>query len=204
MMSEDVYVSWVNRLSAFGNDPNTSLSGLPEITIEMFPSSTFQRLMKHIERAENKIMERWRSELTRDLEHVTDLHELSNVILHSRKLLSRRIYLDSCPTLPQEVRSVLMKNATEDINNLQKQLEKEVTENKNSWAVNSHDQLLEIVRTSPLNAVLNENYQNNNEIMNVIDQAEQHAQQSNMREKEANKTNTGLKAFFGRLFGNSR
>lgn len=204
-MAEDVYSAWVSRLSAFGEDPNTSLAGLPEITVDTFPASTFERLMKHINRAENKVMERWNSELSRDIRHASDAHELSNVILHSRKLLARRIALDNHPGLPEVLRSNLMKNATADINNLQKDLEKNVSKSTDSWAVNSSDQLLEIVRTSPLTAVLSESYQSNDAIMQVINQAEQYAQQPDPSEEEADKTNnSGLKGFFGRLFGNSR
>lgn len=200
-MAEDVYSAWVNRLSAFGDDPNTSLAGLPEITVDSFPASTFERLMKHINRAENKVMERWDSELSRDIQHASDMHELSNAILHSRKLLARRIALDNHPSLPEVLRSKLMKNATDDINNIQKDLEKNVGKSTDSWAVNSSNQLLEVVRTSPLTAVLSENYQSNDAIMQVINQAEQYAQQPDPSE-EANKTNnSGLKGFFGRLFG---
>lgn len=201
-MAEDVYSVWVNRLSAFGDDPNTSLAGLPEITVDYFPASTFERLMKHINRAENKVMERWDSELSRDIRHASDMHELSNAILHSRKLLARRIALDNHPSLPEVLRSKLMKNATDDINNLQKDLEKNVGKSTDSWAVNSSDQLLEIVRTSPLTAVLNENYQNNDAIMQVINQAEQYSQQPDSSEEEDNNANNGgSKGFFGRLFG---
>lgn len=201
-MAEDVYSAWVNRLSAFGDDPNTSLAGLPEITVDSFPASTFERLMKHINRAENKVMERWDSELSRDIQHASDTHELSNAILHSRKLLARRIALDNHPSLPEVLRSKLMKNATDDINNIQKDLEKNVGKSTDSWAVNSSDQLLEVVRTSPLTAVLSENYQSNDAIMQVINQAEQYAQQPDPSEEEANKTNnSGLKGFFGRFFG---
>ncbi|MFP1720039.1 hypothetical protein HXT52_00155 [Gardnerella sp. KA00288] len=201
-MAEDVYSVWVNRLSAFGDDPNTSLAGLPEITVDYFPASTFERLMKHINRAENKVMERWDSELSRDIRHASDTHELSNAILHSRKLLARRIALDNHPSLPEVLRSKLMKNATDDINNLQKDLEKNVGKSTDSWAVNSSDQLLEIVRTSPLTAVLSENYQNNDAIMQVINQAEQYSQQPDLSEEEDNNANNGgSKGFFGRLFG---
>lgn len=201
-MAEDVYSVWVNRLSAFGDDPNTSLAGLPEITVDYFPASTFERLMKHINRAENKVMERWDSELSRDIRHASDTHELSNAILHSRKLLARRIALDNHPSLPEVLRSKLMKNATDNINNLQKDLEKNVGKSTDSWAVNSSDQLLEIVRTSPLTAVLSENYQNNDAIMQVINQAEQYSQQPDSSEEEDNNANNGgSKGFFGRLFG---
>ena len=201
-MAEDVYSVWVNRLSAFGDDPNTSLAGLPEITVDYFPASTFERLMKHINRAENKVMERWDSELSRDIRHASDTHELSNAILHSRKLLARRIALDNHPSLPEVLRSKLMKNATDDINNLQKDLEKNVGKSTDSWAVNSSDQLLEIVRTSPLTAVLSENYQNNDAIMQVINQAEQYSQQPDSSEEEDNNANNGgSKGFFVRLFG---
>lgn len=203
-MAEDVYSVWVNRLSAFGDDPNTSLAGLPEITVDYFPASTFERLMKHINRAENKVMERWDSELSRYIRHASDTHELSNAILHSRKLLARRIALDNHPSLPEVLRSNLMKNATDDINNLQKDLEKNVGKSTDSWAVNSSDQLLEIVRTSPLTAVLSENYQNNDAIMQVINQAEQYSQQQDSSEEDNNANNGGSKGFFGRLFGNSR
>ncbi|WP_421787858.1 hypothetical protein [Gardnerella sp. DNF01141] len=203
-MSEDVYSAWVNRLSAFADDPNTSLVGLPEITVDTFPSSTFERLMKHINRAENKVMERWDTELSRGIQNASDAHELSNAILHSRKLLARRIALDNHPSLPEVLRSNLMKNATADINNLQKDLEKNVSKSTDSWGVNSSDQLLEIVRTSPLTAVLNENYQNNDAIMQVINQAENYSQQPDSSEEDNNANNGGLKGFFGRLFGSSR
>lgn len=168
-MDTGIYEAWASRLVAWGNDPETSLEGLPVLTEESFGSSTFQRLFKHLQRAQEKLMQRWKDDWEEGLDAVQNEHDLAQLLVHSRELLAKRVQLASHPGLPAQVREALLEETTTAIKDIQAQLEKGLSAHTNSWAVEDGD-LLRAVRATPLTAVLDPGFNNAaNPLIQAID-----------------------------------
>lgn len=148
-----VYETWVHRITAWGDDPSVSLNDLPPITEEMFLPATFDRLFKHIDRANMKIMDRWEENLVRDLSKAKTEPELARVLANSRGLLAKRVEFARNPALPEKIRETLTKEVETTIRDLQKQLEENFSNQESSTAVVRND-FLRVVKQTPLTAVL--------------------------------------------------
>lgn len=203
-METGVYEAWVSRLVAWGEDPKVSLANLPTITEESFPPSTFSRLLKHIEKAMSKLMDRWQGDLEKGLRTMRNEHDLSNVLVHARNLLAKRVELANHPALPEKMREALMEETKTSINDLQAQLEKGVSSGTSSWSIDSN-KLLRVVKATPLTVVLNPEYGARTRVMQVVDAAEQYnqqiaaQQQAQMQQVQAQPPKNG--GFFARFRG---
>lgn len=186
-METDLYETWVNRLISWSDDPKVQLSDLPTLQEESFSPATWSRLLKHIEKAISKVMDKWQADLDRGLRTVSSEHDLANVLVHSRELLARRVELTSHPALPEKVRNALMEETKTAINDLQNQLEKSMASQNNSWAISDHS-FLEVIKSSPLTAALNSDFRTQSRVMEVIDAAENYNQelaQRKLQEQQA-------------------
>lgn len=165
------YETWVSRIRQWAKDPYTSLDDLPPLTHESFSPATFQRLLKHIDRAFERVMKDWDASLSNALKHATSEHDQARALVQSRTILYRRVQLSKHPGLPLKIRESLMKSTRVAIFDLQKQLETSIIKD-NSATVSDialRDRFLMIVKQNALTEVLNENYRDSNAIVAIVD-----------------------------------
>lgn len=183
-METGSYEIWVSRLIAWSNDPQVQLSDLPVLKEESFSPATWSRLLKHIEKAIAKVMDKWQDDMEKGTRTMRSEHDFSNVLVHSRELLAKRVELASHPALPEKVRDALMEETKTSINDLQKQLEDALSSSNNSWAIDKSS-VIKVVKSSPLTAVLNSDFRTQSRIMEVIDAAENYNQELAQRNLQA-------------------
>ena len=92
-METGSYEIWVSRLIAWSNDPQVQLSDLPVLKEESFSPATWSRLLKHIEKAIAKVMDKWQDDMEKGTRMMRSEHDFSNVLVHSRELLAKRVCL---------------------------------------------------------------------------------------------------------------
>lgn len=155
------YEQWVLTIREWEKDPTVSLANLPLLTTESFNPATFKRLLKHIDRALNKVDLRWNESLQKALEQARNTHELELALVQSRNHLYRRIQLCNHPSLPEEIRTSLMNDTRAKITDWQQQLESSLCNTTSRASVDLKEQeiMLQLVRKTPLTAVLSETYQ---------------------------------------------
>ncbi|WJZ01372.1 hypothetical protein [Corynebacterium freiburgense] len=167
-----VYEQWVLTIREWAEDSTVSLALLPPLTDESFNPPTFKRLLKHIDRALSAVDTRWNESLQKALSTANSLHEFELALVQSRALLARRIQLCKHPSLPDVIRTSLLQDARAKIQDWQNQLETSVARASSRSSIDNREreQLLNLVRKSPLTAVLDEDFQTSNSLFKVIDQ----------------------------------
>lgn len=152
-----VYDTWVHRLTELGKNPDTPLDSLPTISDEVFNPATIQRLLKHVDRTNSKIMEKWEEDLKHGQSQVRSRDDFALLMVRSRKLLSKRVELATHPALPQAVRDSLYNEVEASIRDLQNQLEKSFLQGQSVSRIDSNS-MLGVLRDNPLTAVLSPDY----------------------------------------------
>jgi hypothetical protein len=159
-MSDGLYEKWVRALRNWAKDSTYDLSGLPPLSVDSFTPGTYQRLLRHLHEAMSHRMQEWSADLEKSLSTATGDYEIARELVRLRDPLARRVQLASHPALPAELSEALTKQAREDIEKLQAQLETNVMR-ASQGSVSSrarNERLLALVRQNKLTAVLDPNY----------------------------------------------
>lgn len=160
-MSDGLYEIWVRALRNWAKDPTYDLSELPPLSVDSFTPSTYQRLLSHLHEAMSQRMQEWSADLEKSLSRASGDYAIARELVRLRAPLARRVQLANHPGLPAELSEALTKQARDDIEKLQEQLEANVMKAAQG-SVSSrarNEQLLALVRENKLTAVLNSNYE---------------------------------------------
>lgn len=153
---DSVYQTWVLTLRKWAADPMTSLSHLPVLDDQTFTPATYERWFAHFNSALQTVVDRWVASLERAWVVSHDRFELGRQLVELRAGLLRRVELVSHPSLPETVRSALVKQTREDVGRYQRELEEAVS----ALSVSGHtsrdevDAMLAVLREHPFTAVL--------------------------------------------------
>lgn len=170
-MPKGTYEEWIKFLTAWTADPSMPIAELPSLTEDTFSPSTFARLVKHINRANDALMDRWKNELQTGMARAASTYEVEMVLIRSRGLLAKRLCFAQQAALPQKLQKALLDSAKADIESLQAQLEENASTRSSRSSINGNG-LLEAIKRSPLTAILQDDYSDQNRMMKVIDAAE--------------------------------
>lgn len=147
-----VYERWVRALRVWATDPTVRLEELPPLTEDTYDPQTYARLITHLQRSVDELMENWKDLLTRALSRIADEHELGRELIALRAPLARRAALARLPNLPGEIRRILHDDAVRAITELQSELENILGDPGRGARIDraAADRLVAVARAAPL------------------------------------------------------
>lgn len=157
MPPSTVYERWVRGLRSWATDPSVRLEDLPPLSEDTYDPATYARLVSHLEKAVNRLMEDWQDLLSRALARATDEHELGRELVNLRAPLARRAALSRLPNLPEQMRSALRNDTERAISDIQTQLEEALADPGRGARIDrtAADRLVAVARATPLTDALN-------------------------------------------------
>jgi len=145
------YETWVVRMRAWSDDPRIPLDDLPPLRSDHYTPDTFARLFKHVTAAITAADRRWHEALVQAWSTSPDSFQLGQRLVQLRSTLARRVQLAGHPSLPEEAREILLKNAREDVQRYQRELEEAVVSSSSAASrldAPEVERMLELVRTN--------------------------------------------------------
>lgn len=157
-MNQSAYEAWATRLFALAKDASVPIDDLPLLDLTHYTTSTVDRLVKHLVRANTGLLNQWNERLARDLSHAQTPDEIAAALVNSRAILYKRVQLGRHPMLDEAMREQLEEVNRKTIEAAQRELEQNAATDESAVSISSTE-LVDVLRANPLTAVLDPAYE---------------------------------------------